>query len=537
MADYRLPKSSRDSVQSICSFEHEVGDRDALEALENLMLLHESVDQLESWRKFLDSHSALSLPPWRTSLKKDKVPVVASREPRALLRRKSRGRTESAPSKVQVNGQVHNVSALIPTAPTRQASACTSDKTLPILFENVSSQPSGDGRYNYKTSYWQFKCRQVHIRQDNAPNRCSSQKEAPLDTTASQLPPTQLFDLTSKTFGLAEDTTTSPTMADSTYLKSSAIVSVENSQPSTPAPTLHVQPTEFIVPPMKDLYSAPIIMESQGRSSERFNSSVLCDTAPPSTKISVAAAIDLVSIKAAKKRPSPIILAKAPLSNSKATATTSVSPTTAESFITKMSAQNPEDQRDVECQTAKKGWRIWDKPLMHLKRKSLPSLPSLPAPPRSVSFTPPVPTLDRADFPATSSRTSSPISVPTATSSKLSSACLSDPVSKPKKSFKRPILAFKDSNQNDATCLSQSPRLNLDLLYNDSTGTPSPSSIYSFSSRDGSVRATSPLVISLCPNSTAAAILINLPVSVKTRYLPGGHIHPSTPAFSHCLGH
>jgi hypothetical protein len=99
MADYRFPKSSRDSLQSIRLSKPWIGERDALEALENLMLLHESLDQLELWKKFLDSHTALSLPPWRTGVRNDRIPVIASQAPKVLLRRTSRGRTESAPTK------------------------------------------------------------------------------------------------------------------------------------------------------------------------------------------------------------------------------------------------------------------------------------------------------------------------------------------------------------------------------------------------------------------------------------------------------
>ncbi|KAF9132491.1 hypothetical protein BGW39_011926 [Mortierella sp. 14UC] len=487
MADYLFSKSLTDSLQNTRSFEPEVGERDALEALENLILLHESVDQLESWKKFLDSHAALSLPPWRTSVKKDRVSIVVSQTPKALLLRTPCGRTESAPTKVRVSGQVHNVSALIPAATARQASPCTSDETLPTLFEN-DSPFSSDSRYNYKTSYWQFKCRQDRVRHDSAPDRYSPRKKIPLDTAVSQSPPTHPFDLASGTLGIVEDTTIPPNKDDPAGSNTSSAVSSAYSQLSTPVPTPQVQPIEFIAPPMKDLYSAPIIMDPS-RHSERSYSPAPCDTAPLNTKRSITAAINVAGIKAAKKRPSPIILATAPLSIPKSTATTSVSPTTTESFITKMFTQNPGEQDDVECQTAKKGWRIWDKPLMHLKRKSFPSLPALPS--LSVSSVPPVPTLDRADLSATASRTSSPITVPVTTSSKLSPGGTSDTAPTPRKPFKRPALTFKSHNQSDATSLSQSPRLNLDILYNDSTGTSSPSSIYSFSSRDGSVRVTS----------------------------------------------
>ncbi|KAG0275682.1 hypothetical protein BGZ95_008486 [Linnemannia exigua] len=410
MADYRFPRSSRDSLQS--SPEDAVDDKDALEALENLLLLHESVDQLESWRCFLDSHAALSLPPWRTNVKTQRGPAVAPQETKTLLRRKTsrnRSTAETSPTKGQ------------------------SDKNLPTLYENASSAPGG-GLYNYKTSYFQFRHRQYRARHDSTLEHYSMSKKEPLVTDASQPTPIHPLDLASGTLGLVEITTSLPTNT------TDSVVLSTHSQPITPASVVQVEQTEFIAPPMKDLYSAPIVMVPN-RPSERTNSSGPIDATSSHTR-SITAAADASGIRTAKKRPCPIILASSgPHSRfmtSKSTTTTSISPTTAESLSTKIfSAQSAGDQEDADYQTAKKGWRIWERPLMHLKRKSFPSIPALPSLP--INPVPPVPTSDRPDLAIGILRTSSPIVVPVAVTSKHSPVeGASDAIPKLTKPFKRP---------------------------------------------------------------------------------------------------
>ncbi|KAG0379528.1 hypothetical protein BGX24_000054 [Mortierella sp. AD032] len=448
MAGYQFPRSSRDRLQSTRSSEDVVDDKDALEALENLMLLHDSVDQLESWKCFLDSHAALSLPPWRTSVKKQRGPVVVPLVTKTLLRRtSSRSRSTAGSSPMRVGGQVHHVSALISAVPTHKSTLGQSDKNLPTLFENASSAPGGD-LYNYKTSYFQFRHRQDCARHDSAPEHYSMRKKEPLVTDASQPAPTHPLDLASGTLGFVEATPSLPTNA------TNSAVSSMYAQLITPAPRVQDEQTEFIAPPMKDLYSAPIIMDPN-RPSERSNPPVPGD-ATSSHKRSITAAADAAAIKAAKKRPCPIILMAAATHShsmiSKSTTTTSLSPTTAESLITRMSTtQTAGDQDDTDCQTAKKGWRIWDKPLMHLKRKSFPSIPSIPAlPSLPVSPVPPVPTSDRTDLATRTLRTSAPIVVPAAVTPKHSSVGASDAIPKLKKPFKRPALSFKcGQNQNN----------------------------------------------------------------------------------------
>lgn len=89
MKDHQIHRSTEETLQSVGSLEVEIDDKDAMEALENLMLLHESVDQLESWKKFSDAHAALPLPPWRTTAAKVEKSTLVGQERKAILLRKS----------------------------------------------------------------------------------------------------------------------------------------------------------------------------------------------------------------------------------------------------------------------------------------------------------------------------------------------------------------------------------------------------------------------------------------------------------------
>lgn len=102
MKDHQIQRSSEETLQGIGSSEVDIDDKDAMEALENLMLLHESVDQLESWKKFSDAHAALPLPPWRTTAAKDAKSTLDGQENKAMLLRKgSRGHPLSKAGRVK----------------------------------------------------------------------------------------------------------------------------------------------------------------------------------------------------------------------------------------------------------------------------------------------------------------------------------------------------------------------------------------------------------------------------------------------------
>jgi hypothetical protein len=89
MLDCRIQRSAEESLKNIGSKKVEIDEKDAMEALENLMLLHACVDQLESWKKFSDEHAALPLPPWRTNVASVKGSNLVRQEKKAVLVRKS----------------------------------------------------------------------------------------------------------------------------------------------------------------------------------------------------------------------------------------------------------------------------------------------------------------------------------------------------------------------------------------------------------------------------------------------------------------
>lgn len=114
MVDYRIQRSTEDSFQSTGSSEFEIGDKDAMEALDNLMLLHECADQLESWKKFSDEHAALPLPPWRTNVAKGKGSNLVRHEKKAVLVRSSGKYSLSRTSRLEGKTILHEFNQLYP---------------------------------------------------------------------------------------------------------------------------------------------------------------------------------------------------------------------------------------------------------------------------------------------------------------------------------------------------------------------------------------------------------------------------------------
>ncbi|KAF9540155.1 hypothetical protein EC957_004594 [Mortierella hygrophila] len=423
MKDHRIQRPTEETLQSIGSTEVEIDDKDVMEALENLMLLHESVDQLESWKRFSDAHAALPLPPWWTTAAK--VVKSTSEEKKAMLLRKS-SRGHSVSSRAQVCGQAppqpHDVSALIPLVPSRNSSLCTLDKGLHTFAEGGLSV---DVPYNYKTSYWQFKHRQDRARHDPPPGSSPPRRVNHMVTaTVRHLATVLLLDDESETMSVGKETCLSESLNSDSLVESSDY-SAQSSQRNTPAATPQHELPEFVAPPMKDLYSAPIVIDRSqlppGARHPALGDSITSVIAISAPKKYVTAAIDTSAIKAAtKKRPPPFAFPSPPSPTvlSKSMTTASLSPTTAESFITKICTQVPTEQEGKECLvTVKKGWRICEKPLMHWKRKSVSVVPAAASPYPHTSALSVSSLADRADLAAATLRTSSPIAINAAVAS------------------------------------------------------------------------------------------------------------------------
>ncbi|KAF8944610.1 hypothetical protein BGZ47_004012 [Haplosporangium gracile] len=497
VTDNLIQRSTEASLQSIGSTEVEIGDKDAIVALENLMLLHESVDQLKSWKKFSDAHAALPLPPWRTTVEKVEESALMRQEKKTVLVRKS-SRNHSVSkigrTKVRVGAQTqpHDVSALIPPVPSRNSSLRTPDKGLYTLTEDGLS---ADDQYNYKTSYWQFKHRQDRARQDCAPGPCPPHHvKLTVTATVPHVASTQLLDTESEAMSLDEEICLSGSLKTDSLIDFSDS-STQSSQRSTPATTRQLELSEFVAPPMKDLYSAPIIMDPSGFPPQcRSPAFEDGSTSVAISKKYVTAVVDTSAIKSATKRRPPsfaLVVLPSPTALSKSITTTSLSPTTAESFITKTSSQPLVDQDEEEClTTAKRGWRIWEKPLLHWKRKSDSTLPTAASslPDTWASLVPS--SVDRTDLAPGMSRISSPVAINAAVAFTHTAAGAANSFSGPTNSSKRPGMGFRSQTQNDSSP-SKAPRPNLNILIKETTSTTSLPSSLSFSSQDGS-QATTP---------------------------------------------
>ncbi|KAF9142718.1 hypothetical protein BGX30_002326 [Mortierella sp. GBA39] len=480
--DHRIQRSTEETLQSIGSTEVEIDDKDAMEAFENLMLLHESVDQLESWKRFSDAHAALPLPPWRTTAAK--VEKSTLEEKKAMLLRKSfRGHSVSKTGCAKVRGQAqsqpHDVSALIPLVPSRNSSLCTLDKGLCTLAEDGRS---ADEPYNYKTSYWQFKHRQDRARHDFPHGPCPPRRVNHMVTaTVRPLATALLLDNESETMSVGEETCLSGSLNSDSVIESSDSFA-QSSQRNTPETTPQHELAEFVAPPMKDLYSAPNVIDlSQlppGARHPALGDSITSVVAVSAPKKYVTAAIDTSAIKAAaKKRPPPFIFPSPPSPTvlSKSTTTTSLSPTTAESFITKISTQVLTEQEGKECLvTVKKGWRICEKPLMHWKRKSVSAVPAA-----------------ASSYTHTSALSvSSSIAINAAVASTHAAAGAASTFLTSTNSSKRLGLGFSIQTQNDAS-RSKASRPNLNILIKEITSAASLPSSVSFTTQDGSLTSKS----------------------------------------------
>ncbi|KAG9064901.1 hypothetical protein KI688_003163 [Linnemannia hyalina] len=542
MKDHRIQRSTEETLQSIGSTEVEIDDKDAMEALENLMLLHESVDQLESWKRFSDAHAALPLPPWRTTAAK--VGKSTLEEKKAmLLRKSSRGHSVSKTGRAKVRGQAqpHDVSALIPLVPTRNSSLCTLDKGLCTFAEDGLSP---NEPYNYKTSYWQFKHRQDCARHDLPPGLSPLRRVNHMVTaTVRHLATTLLLDNESETMSVGEETCLSGSLNPDSLIESSDS-SAQSCQRNSPATTPQHELAEFVAPPMKDLYSAPIVIDlSQpppGARPPALSDGITSAVAVSTPKKYVTAAIDTFAIKAAtKKRPPPFIFPSPPSPTvlSKSMTTSSLSPTTAESYITKVSTQASTEQEGKECLvTVKKGWRICEKPLMHWKRKSASTvLAAAPSHPHtsalSISSS-----ADWGDLAAATPRTSSPITINAAVSSTHTATRAASTFPAPTNPSKLLGLGFSIQTQNDAS-RSKTSRPNLNILIKEINSAASLPSSVSFTSQDGSLTSTSspglgcsiasipfpenymPMVLS--PSSSISALWA-APTPIPTLTVPNG---------------
>ncbi|KAG0293602.1 hypothetical protein BGZ96_002556 [Linnemannia gamsii] len=497
MADYRVQLSTEENLQSISSNEVEIGDKEAMEALENLMLLHECVDQLESWKKFSDEHAALPLPPWRTNVTKGEGSNLVHYKKKAVLVRRSSdkysvSRTSRPEGRVGAQPQPHDLSALIPPVPSRN-----SYLGLPELgvLTPTKHELSTDDQYNFKTSYWQFKHRQDRTRQDNSPSACPPRRVNRIVKGAvPHSRAAQPLDTESETMSSVDETCLSATLNFDSFDSSA-----HSSQKSIPATTAQLALPEFVAPPMKDLYSAPIIMHHNHLPPQLQSLALVGSTTPSATsKKYVTATIDTNAIKAAaKRRPPPFALRtpSSPTTLSKSMATISLSPTTAESFITKISSRTLVDQEVEVFHAAKKGWHLWKKPLQHWKRKSVPVVQNTVSPPRQDMSLPPVPSkVDLTDLSPSSPRTSSPITIITAAvtskqSSVAAAATAAEAFPGATKPWMRPGFVSKSQKPSDNSPL-KSPKPNLNIITHQSTngGLASLPSSMSFSSQDGSFK-------------------------------------------------
>ncbi|KAF9333495.1 hypothetical protein BGZ91_011234, partial [Linnemannia elongata] len=539
MKDHRIQRSTEGTLQRVGSTEVEINGKDAMEALENLMLLHESVDQLESWKKFSDAHAALPLPPWRSSAAMvEKMALVGQEKKTKLLRKSSRGHSVCKTVRGQAQPQPHDVSALIPPVPSRKASLCTLDKGLCTLAKDGIS---ADDTYNYKTSYWQFKHRQDRARQDFAPGPCSPHRLNPMATATEPLLATaQHLDKEREAMSVDDETCLSGSLNSDSLIDSSDSFA-QSSQRDTPATTPQLKLVEFIAPPMKDLYSAPIVMNlsklSSGARSPVLSGSISCVAAP---KRYVTAAIDTTAIKAAtKKRPPPSAFPSPPSSTvlSKSMTTTSLSPRTAESFITKISTQPLTEQDGEECLvTVKRGWRIYEKPFMHWKRKSTSAVPAAASSCPDTSAPSVSSSVNRANLAHATPRTSSPIPINTVVTSTHIAAGTASTFPGSTNPSKRLGLGFSIQTQNESSH-SKASRPNLNILIKESTSAASLPSSSSFTSQDGSLTSTSSPGLGcsiesipfpedyksmvLSPSSSASALWAALP-SIPTPTVPNG---------------
>ncbi|KAF9139652.1 hypothetical protein BG015_001949 [Linnemannia schmuckeri] len=454
--DNPIQQSTEKSLQSIGSTKVEIGNKDAMEALENLMLLHESVDQLESSMKFSDAHAALLLTPWHTTVEKVERSTLMRQEKKTVLVRKSSRKHSVSKidrTKVRIGAQPrpHDVSAVIPPVPSRNSSLRTPDKGLYTLTEDGLT---ADDQYNYKTSYWQFKHRQDRARQDCTPSPCPPRRVKPTVTgTVPHVASIRLLNTESEDISLDEETCLSGSLKSDSLMDSSDS-SAQSSQRSTPTTTPQLELPEFVAPPIKDLYSAPIIMDPS-RLSPRTRSPTL------------EGGIKSVSM-----------------------VTTSLSPTTAESFITKISSQPFVNQDGEEClTTAKKGWRIWEKPLLHWKRKSDSTFSTAASslPDTCASLAPS--SVDRTDPTPVVSRISLPVAINSAFTFTQTTAGAANAFPGSTNSSKRPGLGFRFQSQNDSSP-SRAPRPNLNILIKETTSATSLPSSVSFSSQDGSQTTT-----------------------------------------------
>ncbi|KAF9090298.1 hypothetical protein BGX23_006037 [Mortierella sp. AD031] len=426
---------------------------DALEALENLILLHECIDQLEAWKVFSDTHAALSLPPWRERVKKDDAPAN-SQSKAVMIQSTTAGRSDSPIVAPKGDCQPHNVSALIPQAPPSHTTVGSSGKGL-----SSGDDPSSDDRYDYKTSYWQFRHRQVRTHH-SALQGAGMELEPP----CSVHPCGQTRDIQS-----LEDKALLSADAHSNASDPAYTAAEESSEriSSATMPQIATQ-IEFITPPMKDIYSTKLITAAI-HPPERPKSPTFGDPTTPASSLETpsSAVVENPTGKAHKKQPPPFASITPPSTSvlSQPTTTTSMSPTTADSLITKMSILLSTDQDGSDGVVAKKaGWRIWDRPLMPWRRKSTSSLPTQPD-----ASVPSVPSLlVHSDLLTSFSRTSTPIAVP-AISSKQSSATATT-VSRVKKQSKRQATTSKGQSQQGVIGLG------LGLSFQEPTGTTIPSS-------------------------------------------------------------
>ncbi|KAF9932529.1 hypothetical protein FBU30_007968 [Linnemannia zychae] len=269
-----------------------------------------------------------------------------------------------------------------------------------------------------------FRYRQSHPHRSTAPSQYSTPRTRPLDIFVPQT------NFPSESSNVILSTKTAPSLPTTTRIDdtSNALIGpskpIQNHRPTTTSAASIEGPVEFIRPPMKDLYSAPIPIDPcKGRliSTEILMSNATAATSIPRLPKYVTSAIETPRIKAERKRPTPITLMPSPSNTvlSRPTTTTSVSPTTVESFITKMSSRSSEEQEEDYSPTARRGWRIWDKPFQSWKRKSFHKillLPENPVPPLP-SFTDRIENTNAVFTPGVSS----PIAVPISTVPKISS--------------------------------------------------------------------------------------------------------------------